>query len=136
MQSWQPARDHRVEKQCPINHPRFQLTLFVLLSCCNVFGRNLAILRLRVHSVRFRHALFCLIQDAADVRWVQPQDKGGRRVALRPELTPTLARLVLQKGKGLSLPAKWSQVTAHLAHLAHLGWLQTWQSGPTNEADP
>lgn len=40
------------------------------------------------------------------------QDKGGRRVALRPELTPTLARLALQKGKGLSLPAKWSQVTA------------------------
>jgi len=38
------------------------------------------------------------------------EDKGGRRVALRPELTPTLARLVLQKGKGLSLPAKWSQI--------------------------
>ena len=26
------------------------------------------------------------------------EDKGGRRVALRPELTPSLARLVLQKG--------------------------------------
>lgn len=38
------------------------------------------------------------------------QDKGGRRVALRPELTPSLARLVLQKGKGLILPAKWSQI--------------------------
>ena len=38
------------------------------------------------------------------------QDKGGRRVALRPELTPTLARLVLQKGKQLPLPAKWYQV--------------------------
>ena len=38
------------------------------------------------------------------------QDKGGRRVALRPELTPTLARLALQRGKGLPLPAKWSQV--------------------------
>ncbi len=35
------------------------------------------------------------------------QDKGGRRVALRPELTPSLARLVLAKGKGLPLPAKW-----------------------------
>ena len=43
------------------------------------------------------------------------QDKGGRRVALRPELTPTLARLVLQKGKQLPLPAKWYQVPA-LAH--------------------
>ena len=28
-------------------------------------------------------------------------------MALRPELTPSLARMVLSKGKGLSLPAKW-----------------------------
>jgi histidyl-tRNA synthetase len=35
------------------------------------------------------------------------EDKGGRRVTLRPELTPSLARLALQKGKGLPLPAKW-----------------------------
>jgi histidyl-tRNA synthetase len=35
------------------------------------------------------------------------EDKGGRRVTLRPELTPSLARLVLQRGKGLALPAKW-----------------------------
>jgi hypothetical protein len=35
------------------------------------------------------------------------QDKGGRRVALRPEVTPSLARLVLGRAKGLSLPAKW-----------------------------
>ncbi len=35
------------------------------------------------------------------------EDKGGRRMSLRPELTPSLARLALQKGKGLALPAKW-----------------------------
>jgi len=35
------------------------------------------------------------------------EDKGGRRLALRPELTPSLARIVLAKGKGLALPAKW-----------------------------
>lgn len=35
------------------------------------------------------------------------EDKGGRRLALRPELTPSLARLVLAKGRGLALPAKW-----------------------------
>ena len=35
------------------------------------------------------------------------QDKGGRRMALRPEFTPSLARMVLQKGKGLLLPVKW-----------------------------
>ena len=35
------------------------------------------------------------------------QDKGGRRVALRPELTPSLARLLLAQGGKLALPAKW-----------------------------
>lgn len=35
------------------------------------------------------------------------QDKGGRRMALRPEFTPSLARMVLQKGKGLPPPIKW-----------------------------
>ena len=38
------------------------------------------------------------------------EDKGGRKLALRPELTPSLARIVLQKGKGMSLPAKWFAV--------------------------
>eukprot|EP01065_Artemidia_motanka_P050819 TRINITY_DN8777_c2_g1_i1.p1 TRINITY_DN8777_c2_g1~~TRINITY_DN8777_c2_g1_i1.p1 ORF type:complete len:550 (+),score=246.46 TRINITY_DN8777_c2_g1_i1:150-1652(+) len=33
--------------------------------------------------------------------------KGGHRVALRPEMTPTLARLVMQKGHSIRLPAKW-----------------------------
>ena len=35
------------------------------------------------------------------------EDKGGRRVALRPELTPSLSRMVLSKGKSLALPVKW-----------------------------
>ncbi|GLJ41252.1 hypothetical protein SUGI_0853870 [Cryptomeria japonica] len=35
------------------------------------------------------------------------EDKGGQRVALRPEITPSLARLVLQRGKALSFPLKW-----------------------------
>ncbi|XP_043701152.1 histidine--tRNA ligase, chloroplastic/mitochondrial-like isoform X1 [Telopea speciosissima] len=35
------------------------------------------------------------------------EDRGNRRVALRPELTPSLARLVIQKGKSVSLPLKW-----------------------------
>ena len=37
-------------------------------------------------------------------------DKGERRVALRPELTPSLARLILAQGKALALPAKWFAV--------------------------
>ena len=35
------------------------------------------------------------------------EDKGGRRVALRPELTPSLARLVLGRGKSAPMPLKW-----------------------------
>lgn len=34
-------------------------------------------------------------------------DKGERRVALRPELTPSLARMVMAKGNTLPLPARW-----------------------------
>lgn len=65
-----------------------------------------------------REALTCLEVSCGMFRTasvnVHPamQDKGGRRVALRPELTPSLARLALQKGKTLPLPAKWSQVGA------------------------
>eukprot|EP00796_Vickermania_ingenoplastis_P011701 gene11702-8050_t len=33
--------------------------------------------------------------------------KGGHRVALRPEMTPSLARLLLAKGRSLLLPVKW-----------------------------
>ena len=38
------------------------------------------------------------------------QDKGERRVALRPEMTPSLARMVMSKGKSLSLPVKWYSI--------------------------
>ncbi|KAM3259981.1 hypothetical protein ACQJBY_051323 [Aegilops geniculata] len=35
------------------------------------------------------------------------EDKGGRRVALRPEITPSLARLVIRRGTSAPLPLKW-----------------------------
>jgi histidyl-tRNA synthetase len=35
------------------------------------------------------------------------KDKGDREIALRPEMTPTLARMVNQKGNSLKLPLKW-----------------------------
>lgn len=35
------------------------------------------------------------------------QDKGGRDIALRPEMTPTLARLANQLGRNLKKPARW-----------------------------
>lgn len=35
------------------------------------------------------------------------QDKSGRQLALRPEMTPSLARMVLQRAGSLPLPVKW-----------------------------
>eukprot|EP01061_Rhynchopus_euleeides_P008953 TRINITY_DN18082_c0_g3_i1.p1 TRINITY_DN18082_c0_g3~~TRINITY_DN18082_c0_g3_i1.p1 ORF type:complete len:504 (+),score=283.71 TRINITY_DN18082_c0_g3_i1:54-1565(+) len=36
--------------------------------------------------------------------------KDGHKVALRPEMTPTLARLIMQKGQSLMLPIKWFSI--------------------------
>jgi len=38
------------------------------------------------------------------------EDKGDRRVALRPEMTPSLARMVMAKKGGLPLPFKWFSI--------------------------
>ena len=35
------------------------------------------------------------------------EDKGGRKVALRPEMTPTIARMVAARAGGLPKPIKW-----------------------------
>lgn len=35
------------------------------------------------------------------------EDKSGRALALRPEMTPSLARMILQKAGSLPLPVKW-----------------------------
>jgi histidyl-tRNA synthetase len=35
------------------------------------------------------------------------EDKSGRKLALRPEMTPTLARMVAAKQKRLPFPIKW-----------------------------
>jgi histidyl-tRNA synthetase len=37
-------------------------------------------------------------------------DKGGRALALRPEMTPTLARMVIQKGGEIKKPFKWFSI--------------------------
>src|SRR5437016_10683306 len=37
-------------------------------------------------------------------------DKGGREVALRPEMTPTLARMVAAKANALRKPIRWFSV--------------------------
>jgi histidyl-tRNA synthetase len=38
------------------------------------------------------------------------RDKGGRDVALRPEMTPTLARMVGERGRSLAKPIRWFSV--------------------------
>jgi len=38
------------------------------------------------------------------------QDRSGQRLALRPELTPTLARMVAQKQGQLNMPLRWSSI--------------------------
>lgn len=37
-------------------------------------------------------------------------DKGNRAVALRPEMTPSLARMVMAKAGGLAMPLKWFSI--------------------------
>ncbi|GBU23177.1 histidyl-tRNA synthetase [Fibrobacteres bacterium R8-0-B4] len=39
------------------------------------------------------------------------EDKGGRQIALRPELTPTLARMVAAQGTNLKRPVRWYSVS-------------------------
>ncbi|KAJ8603062.1 hypothetical protein CTAYLR_006656 [Chrysophaeum taylorii] len=38
------------------------------------------------------------------------EDKGGRRVSLRPEMTPSLARMVMARRNGLPMPLKWFSI--------------------------
>jgi histidyl-tRNA synthetase len=38
------------------------------------------------------------------------EDRGGRKVAIRPEMTPTLARMIAAKYKTLPLPIRWFSI--------------------------
>ncbi len=38
------------------------------------------------------------------------EDKGGRKVALRPEMTPSLARMIAARGTSLPMPIKWFSI--------------------------
>src|SRR2546427_4932415 len=38
------------------------------------------------------------------------EDKGGRKVALRPEMTPTLARMVGARAQALKKPIRWFSI--------------------------
>ena len=38
------------------------------------------------------------------------EDQSGRKLALRPEMTPSLARMVLARRGGMNLPGKWFSI--------------------------
>lgn len=38
------------------------------------------------------------------------RDKGGREVALRPEMTPTLARILADRSRGMAKPIRWFSI--------------------------
>ncbi len=38
------------------------------------------------------------------------EDRGGRALAIRPEITPTLARMIAQKANSLAKPVKWFSI--------------------------
>ena len=44
------------------------------------------------------------------------EDKGNRPVALRPELTPTLARMVAARANSLAKPIKWFNIGEHFRY--------------------
>lgn len=44
------------------------------------------------------------------------QDKGGREVALRPEMTPTVARMVAARAGGMKKPIRWFSVAQHFRY--------------------
>jgi len=73
------------------------------------------------------------------------EDRSGRRLALRPEMTPSLARMVLAKAGSLPLPLKWYSIpqcwryerTTRGRRREHYQWnLDVWgASGLTAEAE-
>lgn len=46
-------------------------------------------------------------QELADKQLYTLTDKGGRRLALRPEMTPSVARMIAGSAKALSFPVRW-----------------------------
>jgi len=38
------------------------------------------------------------------------EDRGGRKIAIRPEMTPTLARMIAQRQNQIPLPARWFSI--------------------------
>ena len=69
----------------------------------------------------------------------------GRRLALRPEMTPSIARMVMARAGGLRLPVRWFAVTQNWRYermtrgrrREHFQWnMDVWgEPGPTAEAE-
>jgi histidyl-tRNA synthetase len=73
------------------------------------------------------------------------EDRGGRAVALRPEMTPSLARLIAAKANSLKRPVKWFNIGEHYRYeRPQKGRLRAFyqfnvdifgESGPTADAE-
>lgn len=68
------------------------------------------------------------------------EDKGGREVALRPELTPTLARLVAARHRDFKKPLKWFEIGSCFRYEApqkgRLREFYQWNADVLGEASP
>ena len=46
-------------------------------------------------------------QEISNLQLYTLQDRGGRRLALRPEMTPSVARMIAGNASAMSFPARW-----------------------------
>ncbi|XP_038970863.1 histidine--tRNA ligase, chloroplastic/mitochondrial-like isoform X1 [Phoenix dactylifera] len=83
-----------------------ELAYFFLVTLFHVFCLMVMVVHEKVCSKSFirikwvtHYSFYCQLYNF--------EDKGGRRVVLRPEITPSLARLVIKQGKSVSFPLRW-----------------------------
>ena len=50
------------------------------------------------------------------------EDKSGRRLSLRPEMTPSLARMILQHQRSLPMPVRWFSIPQCFRYESIGGW--------------
>jgi histidyl-tRNA synthetase len=63
------------------------------------------------------------------------EDRGGRAVALRPEMTPSLARLIGAKANSLKRPVKWFNIGEHYRAFYQLNVDILGEQGPAADAE-
>jgi histidyl-tRNA synthetase len=101
MQNLQPPKGTR--DQYPEDYSRTSRVLESWEKTCRLYGFE------RYDGPMFEH-LELYTQKSGDEIEKQLyafKDKGGRDIALRPEITPTLARMVASRGASMKMPLRW-----------------------------